>query len=393
MKERHSFGVYIAAIASMAVVSLVSAEIIGKSVATVNGEAIYSAEFDNNLDALLDQHKKMAPNEPQTGEWLRTNKKLLLDQMIEEKLLLQEANRRKIVVPKRQLEEGILQIKNRFKNVQPNAKPTKEDYERDLSPDEKKAFLEELKIQGITEKEFETKINDQLKVLRLTEEEIRGKVPPPVKEDRADSGAEPKEISPAYEKETQALYADVEKRFNQKDFKPNPENDTDQIVEVLRSKLGESVHARHILVKSSRNDDFKKRQAALAKAQALKKELDKGADFVDLANQKSEGPSAKNGGDLGFFTRGQMTPEFEKAAFSLPVGGISDVVETEFGYHIIQVEEKRAAKKLRYEDIKLDLAGYLYQKKMKDRYDQFVGDLRKKADIKISIDLDKDKKG
>ena len=230
-------------------------------------------------------------------------------------------------------------------------------------------------------------------MLRLTEEEIRGKVPPPVKDDRVDSGAEPQDISPVYEKETQALYADVEKRFNQKDFKPNPENDTDQIVEVLRSKLGESVHARHILVKSSRNDDFKKRQAALAKAQALKKELDKGADFVDLANQKSEGPSAKNGGDLGFFTRGQMTPEFEKAAFSLPVGGISDVVETEFGYHIIQVEEKRAAKKLRYEDIKLDLAGYLYQKKMKDRYDQFVGDLRKKADIKISIDLDKDKKG
>jgi hypothetical protein len=57
------------------------------------------------------------------------------------------------------------------------------------------------------------------------------------------------------------------------------------------------------------------------------------------------------------------------------------------------VEEKKAAKRLRYEDIKIDLAGYLYQKKMRDRYEQFVGDLRKKADVKILIDLDKTDQG
>ena len=63
-----------------------------------------------------------------------------------------------------------------------------------------------------------------------------------------------------------------------------------------------------------------KRQAALEKAKAIKKELDGGADFIELAKNKSDGPGAKNGGDLGFFTRGQMTPEFEKVAFALPVG-------------------------------------------------------------------------
>jgi parvulin-like peptidyl-prolyl isomerase len=88
-----------------------------------------------------------------------------------------------------------------------------------------------------------------------------------------------------------------------------------------------------------------------------------------------------------------MVPEFEKAAFSLPVGGISDVIETEFGYHILMVEEKKAAKRLRYDDIKMELANYLYQKEMSDRYDAFVLDLRKKADVKVLIDLEKEIKG
>lgn len=374
-------------VAMVVVVKMVDAEVFGKSIATVNGDAVYLSEFDSNFEALLEQHSKLAPNEPITGEWKKTNKKLLLDQMIEEKILLQEANKRKTVVPKRQLEEGILQVKNRFKILAPGAKPTKEDYERELTPAEKKEFLEELKQQEITEKEFEAKINDQLKVLRLTEEEVRSHIEAPFKNNGGES--ENKELSSDYENETRALYAEIEKKFNQKDFKPNPDVETDQMVEVLKSKLGESVNAAHILIKSNRSDDFKKRQAALNKIQAIKKELDNGADFQEIAEKKSEGPSAKSGGALGFFTRGQMAPEFEKVAFALQVGEISDVVETEFGYHLIHVEEKKAAKRLRYDDIKLDLAGYLFQKRMKDRYEQYVSDLRKKSDVKILIDLDK----
>ena len=338
----------------------VQAEVVGKSIATVNGEAIYLSEFENNFNSLVDQQKKI-PSEELTDTWKKSNKKLLLDQMIEEKWVLKEANRRKLVVPKRQLEDGILRVKNNFKALAPNVKPTKEEYERPLTTSENKDFLEELKRQGLTEKEFESKIEDQLKVMRLTEEEIRSKVPSPVKNDGSDS--EQKELTSDYDKAARNIYVEIEKKFNDKGFKANPNNETDQIVEVLKSKLGEAVHARHILVRSARNEDFSKRQAALAKAKSIKKDLDGGADFIELAKNKSDGPGAKNGGDLGFFTRGQMTPEFEKTAFSLPVGGISDPIETEFGYHIIMVEEKRAAKRLRYDDVKLDLANYLFQKK------------------------------
>ncbi len=102
-------------------------EVVGKSIAIVNGDAIFLAEFEENWGAILEQKKKMNPDEKISAEWEAKNKKLLLDQMIEEKVLLQEANKRKVTVPKRQLEEGVMQVKNRFKIIAPGAKPTKED--------------------------------------------------------------------------------------------------------------------------------------------------------------------------------------------------------------------------------------------------------------------------
>jgi len=382
-----------ALLAFMLIPSLASAETIQRSIATVNGEAIFLSDFQDHWDAFQDQQKHSSP-EAMAPDALKGNKKLILDQMIEEKLLLQEAKRRKIVVPKRQLEEGLLQIKNRFKDFAPGSKPSKEDYERELTPKEQEEFAKELKKQGLSEQEFQTRIDDQLKVMRLTEEEVRSKIPTPFLETKSSGGDEAdRQLTPEYEKLTKDLYEKIEKRFNDKDFKASPDNDVDQMVEILKSKLGESVHARHIFVKSPRTDDVKQRQAALAKIQAIKKELDGGADFVELAKKKSEGPTAQNGGDLGFFTRGQMSPEFDKTAFQLPVGGISDVVETEYGYHIILVEEKRASRRLRYDDIKSDLAGYIFQEQMQSKYEEFVSSLRKKADIKILMDLDKTDRG
>ena len=348
-------------------------------------------DFENNWQAYIEQQQHTSSTTV-TETWTKENKSALLDQMIEEKLLLQEANKRKIVVPKRQLEEGIQQVKNRFKALPPGQRPTKQDFERALTPDENKEFLKELKGQELSEVEFEQKINDQLKVVRLTEEEIRGKVGIPFKDNKGEDSA-PRELTPDYDKEAKALFDKIEVKFNDKNFKANPENEVDQMVEVLKSRLGEAVKASHILIRSSKNDDLKKRQAALDKAKQIKKDIAAGADFDEMARKNSDDSSAKAGGDLGYFSKGQMVPEFEKAAFSLPVGGVSDVVETQFGYHIIKVDEKRAAKKLRYDDVKTDLAGYIYQKKMRERFEQFVGDLRKKADVKILIDLKKTDKG
>jgi len=110
------------------------------------------------------------------------------------------------------------------------------------------------------------------------------------------------------------------------------------------------VHARHILVETEEE------------AKQVEEELKKGADFAELAKKKSKDPGASDGGDLGFFTKDQMVPEFSAAAFSLEPGKISDPVKSQFGWHIIKVEEKRNRKPPDFEQVKPQIENYLTRK-------------------------------
>lgn len=102
--------------------------------------------------------------------------------------------------------------------------------------------------------------------------------------------------------------------------------------------MADRVRASHILLMyegSARSSAKRSKAEAEQKIQALKSDLAGGADFATLAREHSDCPSSAKGGDLGMFGPGQMVKPFETAAFSLPVGGVSDVVETDFGYHLI----------------------------------------------------------
>jgi peptidyl-prolyl cis-trans isomerase C len=123
----------------------------------------------------------------------------------------------------------------------------------------------------------------------------------------------------------------------------------------------QEVHARHILVE----------------AKAVKAELDKGADFAELAKKKSKDPGASDGGDLGFFTKDQMVPEFSAVAFSLEPGKISDPVKTQFGWHVIKVEEKRNRKAPDFEQVKGQIETYVTRKAQAD----YVAKLRETAKV------------
>jgi peptidyl-prolyl cis-trans isomerase C len=127
----------------------------------------------------------------------------------------------------------------------------------------------------------------------------------------------------------------------------------------------QEVHARHILVETE------------DEAKAVKAELDKGADFAELAKKKSKDPGASDGGDLGFFTKDQMVPEFSTAAFALEPGKISDPVKSQFGWHIIKVEEKRNRKPPEFDQVKSQIEAYVTRKAQAD----YVAKLREGAKI------------
>jgi peptidyl-prolyl cis-trans isomerase D len=129
-------------------------------------------------------------------------------------------------------------------------------------------------------------------------------------------------------------------------------------------RMPERVKARHILIKTQGKSDAEKK-AALAKAQDILKQLKAGADFNQLAMKNSEDTSnAPKGGDLGWFVRGQMVPEFDKAAFAMKQGDLSDIVNTDFGYHIIKIDEKENARVKPFEEVKADLAAQLKKQRV-----------------------------
>mgnify|MGYP000860503474 FL=1 len=149
-------------------------------------------------------------------------------------------------------------------------------------------------------------------------------------------------------------------------------------------KKPETVHARHILISKSPEDNEKSLTDKKAKAEDLRGKLQKGADFADLAAKNSDCPSKENGGDLGTFTRGQMVKAFEDAAFSQEKNAIGPIVETDFGFHIVQVIDHQppATQKLD-EDAKKKIRTYLESQKRQAAFDQIVKRLKTVANIVI----------
>jgi peptidyl-prolyl cis-trans isomerase C len=122
------------------------------------------------------------------------------------------------------------------------------------------------------------------------------------------------------------------------------------------------VHARHILFRAPAGDD-KAAKDAEDKVKAVIVRLKKGEDFAKVAGEVTEDPSGKaNGGDLGYFTKEQMVPEFSDAAFKLEAGQISEPVKTQFGWHVIKVEEKRTKPAPKFEDVKPQIENFVTRK-------------------------------
>jgi peptidyl-prolyl cis-trans isomerase C len=136
--------------------------------------------------------------------------------------------------------------------------------------------------------------------------------------------------------------------------------------EAVRSMAGqEEVRARHILVESE------------DEAKAILEQLKGGADFATLAKEKSKDPGAAEGGDLGYFTKDQMVPEFADVAFKMYPGQLSNPVKTQFGWHVIKVEDRRTKQPPEFDKVKDQIEAFLARKAQTD----FISKLRQSAKI------------
>src|SRR5262245_5166375 len=136
--------------------------------------------------------------------------------------------------------------------------------------------------------------------------------------------------------------------------------------EAVKSMSGqEEVRARHILVESE------------DEAKAILEQLKAGADFATLAKEKSKDPGAAEGGDLGYFTKDQMVPEFADVAFKMDPGQLSNPVKTQFGWHVIKLEDKRTRQPPEFEKVKDQIEAYLARKAQSD----FIAKLRQSAKV------------
>jgi peptidyl-prolyl cis-trans isomerase C len=292
--------------------------------ATVNGAVITESEVQVVIRNAL--QKLQGQVAPQLLERYRTKMRDdVLDRLIAEKLLEEQIKKKNIKVSDKEINKRVEEIAARQK----------------LTVDDLKALLE---AYGKSIDELKEQTKQGLAYEKLIELESAGSIN-------------------ATEEEAKKYYEENIKQFT----------------------IPEEVRASHILISTRptepNSDPAKIKAEAKEKIEGLLRQVKEGADFAELARRYSACPTAKSGGDLGYFATEKMVPEFEKAVVALGVGEISGIVETRFGYHIIKVTGRKEATKKDFADVKDTIIKALKQKKQGEFVTGYVKKLKEKARI------------
>ncbi|MGC2576660.1 MAG: peptidylprolyl isomerase, partial [Terrimicrobiaceae bacterium] len=290
-------------------------------VATVDGEKISKAQLDEAFDKAVQMTGVNAAD--LTSEQKMEGYRQILDELITEKLVSKAAAG--VTVPQSEVDAQIAKIKAQF--------PSEEDFSKQLA------------TVGQSPEQLGEMVRKMLKQQQWLESEIASKT----------------EVT---DEEAKKFYEANKAEFEQP----------------------ETVKASHMLFRVNKEDSEEVVNKKLEQAKTAEARAKKGEDFATLAKELSEEPGAKeSAGDLGFFPKDRMVPEFASAAFSQKVGDISDPVRTQFGWHIIKVTDKKAAGTLPYDEVKAQLIAYLKAKKQEEAAQALLKSLRSSAQIESSL--------
>ncbi|MBL7155546.1 MAG: peptidylprolyl isomerase [Candidatus Omnitrophica bacterium] len=293
-----------------------SAEVVDKIIVIVNDEIVTRGELDRVLLPIYQQYKTQYSGE-ELAEKIDKARSNVLNRIIEDKLLLSEAKRRKIEIKDEEVEAKMDEIKKRF--------ATEEEF--------KEALKEERMLLG----ELEKKYRDRIKVDKMVDKEIRRSI----------------SLSPS---EVINYYRDHEEEFGEP----------------------EKIKLRAILIKVNGS---RTREASLKLAKEILSRLQEGGDFASLAKRYSDGPYKESGGDMAWVKKGELMDKIDNLVFTLEENELSGILQTGMGFHIFKVEQKMSPRTMDFREAKDRIEHVLYQKKTEEKLRSWIDELKENAYI------------
>lgn len=294
------------------------AEVLEGIVAIVNDEVITRHDLEEYLAPLYFQYKTEYQGQ-ELQEKLKRLQKDGIRQLIEEKLLLSEARKRKFSADPKEIQSRLDQVKERFSSEE--------------------EFQDTLSHQGLVVEDLEERYRDQIIIGKLVDEEVRYQI----------------SVSPSEVAEYYNAHLD---EFN----------------------LPERIKLRNILIRAEKEEE---EEEAFVRIHEIDGMLGNGRSFEELAKQYSEGPNAGEGGLMELVGKGDLSPELETAVFSLPAGKVSGVVKSPLGYHLFKVEERIPSQVKPLAEAQQEIQDRLRRQKYEIRYKSFIGELKAKAYISL----------
>ena len=300
-------------------------EIVDCVAATVDTEVILRSDILADIAPVLHELRSSATNEEEFGRQAEHHFKAALEQAIDNKILLREALLAGMEVNDDAVEERIGEIRERY--------------------DSNEEFLKELELAGETMSDFRERVRKQYLAMAMA----MGK--------RRD-----------FEKDVQVS-----------------QSETAQYYEDNKAGFARPDRAKVRQVFLPAGDDAQDRARNKARLRQLKGELDAGASFGRLSAAYSSGPEAGNNGLIGWVVRGDLVAELEDAVFSLEENGLSDVVETEFGFHLLKVERREEAGIASLDEVRTEIEPELRARHAGERFEKWISELRKRSRVRVYL--------
>jgi peptidyl-prolyl cis-trans isomerase C len=293
-----------------------------EAIATVNGEKILKSDLDAILDMSPDGGGMHAGGSPMSDEEKKEKKEKIIEQMIDGEVLYQASKATTIEDLDKKVDEEYQNIIRQYGSEE--------------------AFVEEAKKNNLTVDKVKRNLRKNISIKTYIDNEVIAKI----------------EVT---EESAKQYYESNKKEF----------------------ESSEEVKASHILCKIPEGATQEQKDEVLGKIKRVQERLKAGEKFEDLAKEVSDCPSSQKGGDLGFFTKGRMVKNFEDTAFGLEKGKSSDIIETQFGYHIIKVVDKKKTGIKAFEEVKPLIENNMKREEYQTRVTKLIQELKEKAKIEI----------